>query len=205
MNESEKERLISWFVQGEADEDEWNRLAALATADPALWREIAEAKRDQDMLTGLMDRAGAVADSIEAPTDAGVVTVPPVLRLRSWAGWAVAALIVLAWAVHLTQQPIGQPVGSVSPATAGIGGFTAQEAFQTYLAKGREEGTVLSERPRRVIVQTRPAPSGEGVEVIFVQQVMERAVVPNLYHYGGQDEYGRPTLVRWEGPVRGRL
>lgn len=205
MKESEKELLISRFVQGEAGEKEWDRLTALAATDPALWRQVAEAKRDQDMLIGLMDRALAVADSTEAPTDAGVVSAPPVLRLRSWAGWAVAALILLAWAVHFGQQPTTQPVGSVSPPAVATAGFTAQEAFQTYLDKGRAEGTVLSEHPRRVIIQTRPAPSGEGFEVIFIQQVMEKTTVPNLYRYSGQDEYGRPTLVRWEGPARGRM
>lgn len=207
MKESEKELLISRFVQGEAGEEEWDRLTALAGADPALWRQVAEAKRDQDMLTGLMDRAGAVADAVEAPAgaDAGVIGAHPLLRLRWWAGWAVAALILLAWAVHFGQQPTTQPAGSVSPPAVATAGFTAQEAFQSYLDKGRAEGSVLSEHPRRVIIQTRPAPSGEGFEVIFIQQVMEKTTVPNLYRYSGQDEYGRPTLVRWEGPVRERM
>ena len=47
MKETEKELLISTFVQDEAGEQQWDRLVALAEDDPSLWREVAEAPRDQ--------------------------------------------------------------------------------------------------------------------------------------------------------------
>jgi hypothetical protein len=222
MNENEQDLLISRCVQGEANEDEWHRLGTLAADEPKLWREIARAQRDRQTLTALMEAAGAVAERVAAPVGAAQASLSssssarrasardadeahPFPRMPAWLGWAVAAVILLAWATHLGQgpnAPQSRPTGSAETALAG---FTAQVAFQSYMEKGREEGIVLSEQPRRVVVQTRPAPSGEGYEVIFVQQIMERAVVPNLYHYGGEDEYGRPTLVRWEGSTRERM
>jgi hypothetical protein len=30
---------------------------------------------------------------------------------------------------------------------------------------------------------------------------MERAIVPDLYQFSGQDEAGRPTLVSYQQPV----
>jgi hypothetical protein len=216
MKETEKELLISAFVQDEAGEQGWDRLVALAENDPTLWREVAEAQRDQKMLTTLMARAAAVADTIEAPVEARAAAAPPYVevrrssadsmrRLGAWPGWAVAALVLLSWTISALQAPSTRPEGTPPGPTTQLAGFTAQEAFQSYLDKGRAEGTVLSEQPRRVLIQTRPAPSGQGFELIFVQQVMERTIVPNLYRYSGQDEYGRPTLVRWQGPARERM
>ena len=214
MKETEKELLISTFVQDEAGEQEWDRLIALAEDDPSLWREVAEAQRDQKMLTALMARAAAVADTIEAPVEARAAAAPPYVEVRSdspmrrlgaWPGWAVAALVLLSWTISALQPPTAGPDGAQPAPGVQLAGFTAQEAFQSYLDKGRAEGTVLSEQPRRVLIQTRPAPSGQGFELIFVQQVMERTIVPNLYRYSGQDEYGRPTLVRWQGPARERM
>jgi len=214
MKETEKELLISTFVQDESGEQEWDRLVAVAGDDPSLWREVAEAQRDQKMLTALMARAAAVADTIEAPVEARAAAAPPYVevssaypmrRLGAWPGWAVAALVLLSWTISALQPPTTRPSGPQPAPGAQLAGFTAQEAFQSYLDKGRAEGTVLSEQPRRVLIQTRPAPSGEGFELIFVQQVMERTIVPNLYRYSGQDEYGRPTLVRWQGPARERM
>ena len=82
---------------------------------------------------------------------------------------------------------------------------TAREAFQAYLDKGREEGTVLSTVPRRVLLETRPNPNGDGFELIFIQQVMERDVVPHLFQVQGLDERGRPTLAKYKPRPRGRM
>ncbi|MDY7110456.1 MAG: hypothetical protein SYC29_17640 [Planctomycetota bacterium] len=215
MNEIEKDLLISRCVQGEACDEEWDRLVALAAEEPRVRRELGRAQRDQRSLAELMESAGAVAERVGLPAGAGGEAssaaregagVHPFPRVPAWLGWAVAAVILLAWATHLGPASNAPQGGPDTTPTTNVAGFpTARDAFQSYLDKGREEGIVLSEQPRRVIVQTRPAPSGEGFEVIFVQQIMERAVVPRLYHYGGEDEYGRPTLVRWEGPSRERM
>jgi hypothetical protein len=38
--------------------------------------------------------------------------------------------------------------------------------------------------------------------VIYLRQVIERAVVPDLYQIDGMDERGQPTLARYRQPLR---
>ena len=118
----------------------------------------------------------------------------------------MAAAIIFAWSIG--SQPPGQgrvPTAGSGSQLSGMVPATAREAFQAYLDKGRADGTVLSSEPRRVLLETRPMPAGGGYELIYVQQVLERAVVPQLFRVGGQDERGRPALVRFEEPVRGQM
>jgi hypothetical protein len=44
------------------------------------------------------------------------------------------------------------------------------------------------------------APSGQGYEVLYLRQVLERTVVDDLYQVNGQTEHGRPTLERVQQP-----
>lgn len=88
---------------------------------------------------------------------------------------------------------------------AGFSIQSAADAWQAYLQKGRESGEVVGEIPNKLLVDSKPALSGNGVEVIYVRQVMERAIVPDLYEFAGRDEAGRPTLVRYAHPVRNSM
>ena len=53
--------------------------------------------------------------------------------------------------------------------------------------------------PERVLIETRPSETGRGYELLYLRQILERTVVPDLYKFYGQDEMGRPTLVRYDG------
>ena len=74
--------------------------------------------------------------------------------------------------------------------------LTAAEHLENYYTQGRREGRVFDEVPEKILVQTRPSPTGDGVEIIFIRQILERTTLPGLYHYQGEDESGRPMLVR---------
>ena len=76
------------------------------------------------------------------------------------------------------------------------------DILQAYLERGRQENLVIAEVPERILIKTRPA-AGQGYELLFVRQILERAVVPDLYRFDAQDETGRPTLVRFEERPRG--
>jgi hypothetical protein len=82
---------------------------------------------------------------------------------------------------------------------------TADEAWNAYIAKGRESGAVVGEMPAKVLIESRPNPSGEGYELLYLRQVVERTIVPDLYQYTGQDESGRPTPVRYQPQTGGPL
>ena len=222
MNESRRDILISRIVQAEATRAEWDEFAALAEGDGSLWREVVEAQRDQQALADVMAVAEAVAETVEAPASAtalrprrralappgGREPHRPVARLGAWTGWALAAMVVLAWVVGSLQPPTPSgdiPAGPHYERAGLIPVSNAQQAWDAYLDKGREEGRVLDQAPRRVMLRSRPNPEGEGFEIIYVHQIMERAVVPKLYQYGGQDETGRPQLVRYEQPASRRM
>ena len=72
---------------------------------------------------------------------------------------------------------------------------TAADAFQAYLERGQEAGRVVGEMPAKVLLEAQPSAQGSGYEVLYLRQIMERAVVSDLYEFG-VDERGRPVPVR---------
>ena len=89
-----------------------------------------------------------------------------------------------------------QPRASV----AGIsGGFaSADDAFDAYVAKAREEGVVTGEVAPPTIVRARELGDGQGFEVIVVRQVYERRVAPQVIRFAPTGETGRmrPVVIR---------
>jgi hypothetical protein len=196
MTDNPKDILLSRVADGEATEADWTAFRRLAEADPALWRELAEMQRDAAELSAVVNRAIALADAVEAPAEAQIVVrFSDRLRLVGvWGGWAAAAALALAWATG--ELSAGAPTRGGEQANL-LGAFsTPDAALQAYLDRGRQAGTVLDQIPAKVILDTRPIGGPDGrVEVIFVRQIVERAVVDNLYRFG-QDELGRPAPVR---------
>jgi hypothetical protein len=130
------------------------------------------------------------------------------LRLTSWAGWAVAAGLVIAIAGRWLggpATPAASPVqtaGIPTPADATLV-RSAEEALDAYLERGRSEERVIRQMPRMLLLEARPNPTGDGYEILYLRQLMERAVVPDLYQFGAEDEAGRPALVRYRRPGGG--
>ena len=199
MNRRSMETLIWRVVDGDGGAREWDDLMALAEEDPALWREVAEAHHDDVVLRRAISSASRLADSTALP--AGDPPRGAMAQSREGArwigaggGWLVAALVALAWTIHL-----GTTVGPDASDPAGLLPIaTAADAFQTYLDRGRQERLVVGEIPTRILVESRRDPAGEGYELLYVRQVLERTVVGDLYRFSGQDEQGGPTLVRYE-------
>jgi hypothetical protein len=209
--------LISRIAENEASARDFETFMAMAEQSPAMWREVVETMRDRAALDRLVAVAGDQAERIDvdertgesapASCDAEQRSTAAVLTtIGRWSGWAVAAVLLLAVVLGLPWQSrslMTNEAGELPVQQAGLASsLSAREAFEHYLARGREEGTVLSAGPQRVLLETRPSTSGEGYELIYLQQVVERTVVPELYHYGGQDEHGRPALVSYDQPAR---
>lgn len=120
-------------------------------------------------------------------------------RLREALGW-LAAAAAIAFAVASGRG--GVVTGGTPNARPNDDGASVQpvayadagEALASYLELGRDEGTVVRELPQRVLIDSRPAQEGEGYEVLYLRQILERQVVPELYRPVGVDEFGNATL-----------
>lgn len=206
----EIERLVMRAVDGEASEAEFEELRVLAAGDPAVWRELGESQRASAELAARVESVLGVADEVEAPVEE-LERVRPGSRIRSvWSagGWLSAAAVLVAW-VTTGGPRVGSELDGVSGA-GGVNGASvvpiagqASEALDRYLELGREQGRVLGEVPTGVVLERRPLEDGSGYEVIFLRQIMERAVVEDVYEIA-RDDAGNKTTVRVEpmGPTR---
>ncbi|UCD75353.1 MAG: hypothetical protein JSV91_00240 [Phycisphaerales bacterium] len=212
MTDSYEQQLISRVVEGGGTDGEWAEVVALAERDPRRWRELAETQRDHAVLARLVEREVSLADYVDAPVelmgeasggrsraavDGPLVETEPLARIGRFSGWAVAALIALVWVISVGLPDRVRPVGDLQ--TAGIIPVAnATEAWNAYLQKGRESGSVVRELPERVLLDSRTLPGGDGFELLYLRQVVERTTVPYLDYVREQEGAGQPTLVRYQ-------
>lgn len=201
MTDERADNLISKVIDGTATDSDWQDLTARAERRPELWRDLAESQRHQHVLSSTINEAVAVADAIAVPAVSrsgradGVETMARRTSTGAWSGWAVAAVIALA----AFANRIGMQVqDNQSPTGVQTAGYSSDQAFDAYLNLGREEGKVYGELPSKVIVSAREMEDGEGYEVICLQQIMIREVVPDLYEIAEQNERGELTLVQYK-------
>ncbi len=209
MIEQHEDILISRTIDGNATSGDWDELTALADANPAVWRNLAMSLREHQAFARAVNADVTVADAIEIPAVRRAAATrsrdasrhPAILaRVGGWSGWAVAAVFTIIWVagvLNLVQNTTQQPNGS-SPGNITMVGASAAELLQAYLDKGRQEDFVIAEVPQRVLIETRPNGTGRGFEVIYIRQILERTVVPDLYQFN-RDEAGHPMLVRYDG------
>jgi len=232
MNTNHEDILLDAIVEGGRIESQWSQWTELAEEDPALWRRLAEAQRNQLALERTMSgaaqlaeraastasMAGASRDGSGAGGDAALATHakrgPATSRsaaLRTWSGWAVAASLVIAGAILQLGggDNAGVPPTDAQPVVQQPGEYdrsdsemTPEQAFDRYLALGRKAGTVVEELPTRVLLDAQPSETGIGYDVTYLRQIKEQATVPDLYEVIGQDDQGRAQLASYE-PRRG--
>jgi hypothetical protein len=207
MNTDLRDILITRAVDGRARPEDWHTIETLARTEPAIWRELALAQRDERALSIAVTDAAGRADGIDLPDaelehaahhNPRAVVVRRSRLAATWGGWAAAALIALAM---VSRQQAGSG-NALQPNLAGVPGSgainamgTASDALNNYLALGKKDGTVLGEMPDKLLVRTTKIEGGEGYEVVFVRQIVERARVPGLYKVSS-DEAGNATPVR---------
>jgi hypothetical protein len=183
MSEHDKDILISRLLDGGADEavtgSTWDAFRAMAERDPTLWRELAEAQRQQADLAAAVEAAVTVADSVEAPVlDHITYRFSERMRLMgSWGGWAAAAAIVLVWAT-------GFRVGGAGGVNnqAGIPGAVSNPTCgSSYLNRASGCGT------RRVADGCSSTPGRrrtDGATRCSSCQIMEKRVVGDMASSG---------------------
>lgn len=196
--------LISRIADGEAGRADWDAFGALAERSPGAWRALAQAQRDHASLSLAVGVALHAADRVDLPSRAGAVEfhrrvperISPFARMGSWSGWAAAAVIGLAWLSGRSGVGMNTPPGNAAgllPVSYTIN--NPEDAVKAYLDVGQKQNLVVGELPQRVVVESRPVQKGGGIEVLYVRQFVERAVVNDLVKFGA-DELNRPVPVR---------
>lgn len=188
MSAADKDILISRVVDGVAGAGDWVELDMIGGGDPSLWRELAQAQRDKQLLDRAVGEAISIADVVELPRNewqARRLSVP------QWAGWATAA--VLAIAMFVMPKASGVRATDAGTNTAGlIPSVQAEEqspdaALNSYLARGKDAGRVIRQLPEFVVLESAPATDGRGYEVVYLRQIVERARVESVNSYQVDD------------------
>ncbi len=184
-------QLLSRLVDGSADAADWSRWSLAAAGQADRWRELAEMQADHGRIQRVMARASETAEHVALPLEPHVS--PIVLRLSAWSGWAMAAMVALAAVIwHFAASNATAPVST--PNAVQASDMSANEAFDHYIERGRDEGVVVNELPTRVLVDVRDSPDG-GYQLLYLRQVLERVQVPDLYMIEDAPQTERPDPV----------
>ncbi len=190
MSTPERDILISRVVDGVAGPNDWVEIDMMGAGDPALWRELAQAQRDKQLLDQAVGEAISVADLVSLPKhDWSERRV----RVPQWTGWAAAAVLALAFFVMPRVQTgnVAGPSNLFPPAQAEQ---TPDDALNSYLAKGKDSGRVIRQLPDFVVLESKPATDGPGFDVVYLRQIVERARVESVTNYE-VNEAGEKTPV----------
>jgi len=188
-----EETLIGRIAAGEAGEREWSAFVDHATQESGAWERLACTLRDEMQIRAALDEALDDADHVEIEEKA--LRPQPIGRIGAWPGWAVAAMLALAWVGFSIVMPTSNPGMNEAGVGARFAGFSdPDEAYQEYLRVGEQKGRVVEELPM-VMIETRALEDGEGYEVLYVRQLLERARVDTAFQIS-RDETGRPQPVQ---------
>ncbi|MBS0190854.1 MAG: hypothetical protein U0573_03040 [Phycisphaerales bacterium] len=186
MTTPEKEILISRVVDGVAAPSDWVELDLIGAGDPSLWKDLAQAQRDRQLLDAAVGEAISVADLVSLPQ---ADTHERRIRIPLWSGWAVAAMIALGAFIlpgfrnALINNAPNVNQGSILVPPRVAEDPSPDDALKTYLDKGKDSGKVIRQLPEFVVLESSPAPDGHGYDVVYLRQIVERARVESLKSY----------------------
>ncbi len=211
---SPRDLLITRMVDGVAQESDWNDLGRIARTDASIFTDLAHAHRIDRAVRAFAAPLVAQADRVSLPpTAADLDTTFPIepvhvphrsrARRAPFLGWAIAACLALALGAEIAGVRLGLSGRNTTPSNAaGLVAPTfasADQAMNAYVELGKQQGKVVGEMPQKFVIQSQPAPDGEGLEVVYIRQFIERAIVKDLYTLG-TDELGRTILVPAAAP-----
>ncbi|MBY0111451.1 MAG: hypothetical protein K2Y21_01415 [Phycisphaerales bacterium] len=192
----DREVLISRVVDGVAGPSDWVEIDMISAADQNVWREIAQAQRDKQLLDFAVGRATATADRIDLPEPAPLVIIRRArIGMAQWTGWAAAAVMAVAMLVvpNWNNNTNTAGVPSILP-TFDQPPTTPDQALENYLSTGKQTGRVVRQLPDFVVLDSAPAADGSGYDIIYLRQIVERARVDSLHRYK-VDDSGNKTPV----------
>jgi len=183
IDADERDLLISRAAEGSLGERGWAKLETLAKADAEIWRDVAMTRRDMAALSMAVNDEIDSAMHVDVPAEEHMVfkLTQRSRTVATWAGWAAAAVIGLAWLGVPMAAPTTQT--NEGPQTANTGGIftSAAAALDAYLKRGQADGNVVQQLPTKLLLDAKPSADGKGYDVLYVRQILERATVPDLY------------------------
>jgi len=197
MTGVDRDILITRVLDGEATPEDWAAFRAMAALDQAVWADLADAQQDRADLASAVADAIAIADRVEAPVHrhAGEQLNARIRTGAAWLGWAAAAMVAVAGFTGKLGAPATPGGSGLGAQQAGLFPISSPEdAMKLYLDKGQQAGSVLGEVPDRVLLSSVPAADGNGYEVVFLRQIIERQRVKTLYQLG-ENEAGQAVAV----------
>lgn len=174
MTENHEEILLGRVVDRDDLPGDWDELERAAASDPWLWQRLARSLREQSELRHALEPVLAGADGVDLPRDPDAHRLVGRDRARGWlgrSGWIAATFMACALVAVLTR---GGRTPAAGPAAAAR--ETARESLPP------------------VVVDARPASSGDGFEVLLLHRALEHRVVPALFEVG-VDDHGDPVPV----------
>lgn len=189
--------LIARVIDAEASAEDWRAFRALAEHDPDVWRDLADAQQQHELLCEGVAAAVGVADRVALPLSRSDAT-PLQRRLDTtarWGGWAAAAALVLVWATGLPGPGEDPGIQGASLLRSGpsLSDATPDEALARYLDAGRSVGVVVGEVPEQLVVETHARDDGT-IEVLYLRQIVERRITSRVYRET-RDDTGRIVPV----------
>ncbi len=192
------DKAIADIIADESNDHHLNEFSRLADQHPDAWRSLAMAFHDElHMRRGLseaLDTSRQAADMEIARAvqqeASSVATARSPHRFGLWAGWSVAAALLLLLLIGLPQRNFHEPSSNT---TTSLATYTAEEALDQYMRSGTREGRIITELPT-VMVEARPAADGR-LEVLYLRQILEREHVSEVFNVS-PDELGQPHPVK---------
>lgn len=187
-NGTRADRLISRIVDRRAEPQDWSSFVELARSEPGHWEQLLATLRADVALRAALAGALETAESVETP----LPSLPRWRAARPWTGWAAAGLLALCWAGSSSFGP--QPAASPASPLAQPAAPSNVARTDSDVPAGDDSTPIVEELPLR-LMGARPGPAGQGIEVLYMRPVIERAMVDGVYSVG-TDELGRPAPVQ---------
>ena len=194
---TEKHKLIGRIIDREDRPNDWATLDEVVKQDPATWRDLLFALRDDAEVRHAVDAHLAVADDIALPAGSvGARNGWGMSALLAATGWLAAAVLAVLWLGSTLLWGDSPAAGSgvladlLDPAEAGQG---AEATGAMFTADDAVADQVMGELPR-LMVQVRPIAGREEIEVLYVRRTLERVLVKKAYQLK-VDESGHAFTV----------
>ena len=155
-NAVEADVLIGRIIDLEATAEDQQRFEQLATADPSLWRALANRQQDMAVLAERVTEEISSANGVELPVVSPRRRVPWAL---AYTGWAAVLVIGAVWAILPRQAPIP------------LGVQTADQHFEEYIS-----APFVQAELDPILLDWEPTDDDEWIRIFIMRRIEETIV-----------------------------